>query len=183
MSPPNTLHSHFAPSLYGLVRALASLIKNAHSFLSTNIGRQCLNFISRRPFSTSSNHFKRDLPILRLPSGLLSNIFLSTLPWFIPMRYSIQSNLIFFLISATMSNFYIAPAIPISYYSPHSLFYHRSIYPPSHFPFSCIRSFLIHLYHRPYITSIQYKWFRHLFIYIFFYFYCFIHSSRTKYLS
>ena len=111
MPPPNTLHSHSTRFLHGTCRTLTPLIKNTHSCLSTTICRHCLNFISRRSFSTYFNHLKRGLPILRLPFGLLTNVFLSTLPRFILMRCFIHSNLVI-LISGTMSNIYVAPAIP-----------------------------------------------------------------------
>jgi hypothetical protein len=65
--------------LYGPLGALASLITDIHSSLSTALCHHLLTFISHRSFSTSSNHLKLDLPPL-LPYSLLSNIFLTILP-------------------------------------------------------------------------------------------------------
>jgi len=50
-------------------------------FLSTVFCRHLLTFISPWSFSTSCSHLYLGLPLLLLPSGLLSKIFLSLLPW------------------------------------------------------------------------------------------------------
>jgi len=137
MPPPNTLHSHSTPCLYGTRRALTSLIKNAHSCLSTTIFRHCLNFISRRSFSISFNHLKRGLP------NSLSS-FRFTPKYFLIYPSTIHSYEIFYpLQSCLFTICYYVYSLCSSrnsdyFFSPHSLFYHSSIYPPSNFPLSCI---------------------------------------------
>ena len=69
----------FAPSLCGRLRVSASLITEARSSLYTVFCRHLLAFISNASFSTCSNHLILGLPIL-FPSGLLSDIFLTTFP-------------------------------------------------------------------------------------------------------
>ena len=88
------------PRLYGPLTALASLIMDAHSSLSTAFYRHLLNFISRTSFSTSSSHLTLGLPLLLLLSRLLSNI-LHVLPSSIISTCPIHSNL-FVLISVTI---------------------------------------------------------------------------------
>jgi hypothetical protein len=76
----NYTNNHLlTPWLYGPLRHLASLTTDAHSSLSTAFCRQLLTFISRRSFSTISSHLNLGLPFFLLPSGLLSNIFLTVL--------------------------------------------------------------------------------------------------------
>jgi len=90
------------PWLYGPLTALAPLITDANSSLSAAFCRHQLTFICHRSFSTSSSHHNLGLPLLLLPSGLLSDIFLTVLPWSVLITYPIHSSL-FFLISAAMS--------------------------------------------------------------------------------
>ena len=59
-------------------------------------------FLSRRSLTTSSSHVILGLPILLLPSGLLSNIFLTSLPRSNLTTCPIQSKF-FFVMSATVS--------------------------------------------------------------------------------
>jgi hypothetical protein len=66
------------PWLYGLLRALASLITDTHSSLSTAYRRDLLTFTSRGP--KSSSHLNLRFPLLQLPSRLLSNISPTVLP-------------------------------------------------------------------------------------------------------
>jgi len=87
---------------YLLPTALASLITDAHSFLSSAFCRHPLKFISCRSFPTSSSHLILGLPILPFPSALFSDIFLTTFSWSILTGCPIHSNLLF-LMSATMS--------------------------------------------------------------------------------
>ena len=96
----SSIHS-LTPWLYGPLKNLASINKDAHS-LSTAFCHHLLTFISHRSFSTSSSHLNPSLPLHLLMSNLLPNIFLTVLPWSILTTCPIHSNL-FFLISATMS--------------------------------------------------------------------------------
>jgi hypothetical protein len=89
------------PWLYGPLRTLTSLITDAHSFTSTAFCHHLLTFISRRSFSTSPSHHILGLSRLLLPSDLLSNIFLTVLPWSILTTCPVHSSLCC-LTSATM---------------------------------------------------------------------------------
>ena len=87
------------------------------------------------------------------PFGLISNVFLFVLPWFILATCPTHSNL-FFLISATMSTSIrmyrcidVSPSIPQQFLLSISLLYHRSTYPSQYFPLPCTQSFHIHLSH------------------------------------
>ena len=88
--------------LFCPLRALASWITDAHSFLSTTFCYHLLIFFSHRSFSTSSSHLNLGLALLPFLSGLFTNIFLTVLPWTIHATCPICSSL-FFLIPATMS--------------------------------------------------------------------------------
>jgi len=59
--------------------SLDPLITDTHSSLSTAFCRHLLTFYSRRSFPTYSSHLNLVLPLLLLPSGLLSDIFLTIL--------------------------------------------------------------------------------------------------------
>ena len=87
--------------MFDCLRALASLITNAHLSPSSAFCHHLLTFISHGSFSASFSQFSIGLPILPF-SSLLSNIFLTTFPWSILTRCPIHSNL-FFLISAAVS--------------------------------------------------------------------------------
>ena len=52
-----------------------------------------LNIICRRFFSITSSHLNLRLPLLLLPYGLLSNVFITVLPWSILTTYPIHSSL------------------------------------------------------------------------------------------
>ena len=80
---------------YGPRTTLAYLITEAISSLSTAFCRHLLTFFSRRSFSTSSNHHHPGLPLLLLPSGSLSIIFLTLLTWSILTTCPTYSNLLF----------------------------------------------------------------------------------------
>ena len=90
------------PWLYGFLTALSSLNADTHSSLLIVLCHHLLTFICRRTFSASSGHLNLGLPLLLLPSGLLSNIFLTVFPWSILITCPVHSNL-FILISATIS--------------------------------------------------------------------------------
>ena len=87
--------------LYGPLRALVNLITKARPSISTALYRHFLPFITHRSFSTTSSHLSLGLPLTQLPSDLLSNIFLTVLPWSILATCPIHSNL-FYLISVIM---------------------------------------------------------------------------------
>ena len=87
------------PWFYGLPRALAPLIMDAHSSLSTAFCYQVWTFICHRSFSTSSSHLSLGLPLL-LCSGLFSYT-LTVLPWSFLTTCPIHSNNLL-LISATI---------------------------------------------------------------------------------
>ena len=97
-----TLTYLLTPWLSGPLRAVACLNTDAHSCLSSAFCRHLLTIISLRSFPTSSIHLTLGLPLVLLPSCLLSNIFLTILPWSIPTTCPVHSSL-FFLTSATMS--------------------------------------------------------------------------------
>ena len=128
--PTYLLTDWLNPWLYGPLRSLAFFTTDAYSSLLNALCRHLLTSLSHRSLSTFSSHLNLGLPFLLFPSGLLSNIFLTILPWFILTTCLIHSNL-FFLISATMSraSHTVAPPIPDSSYSPYSFLYHRSMYP------------------------------------------------------
>ena len=92
----------FTPWLYGALRALASLIMDAHSSLWTACRRHFLTYISSGSFSKSSSHLSLGLPLLLLPYCSLSSISLTVLPWSIRTTVPINSSL-FFLTSASVS--------------------------------------------------------------------------------
>ena len=71
-------HSLTHSWLHGPLTAVVSFITGAHSSLSSAFCQHLLSFISRRSFSTPSKHLILGLPILLLPLGLLTNIFLTT---------------------------------------------------------------------------------------------------------
>ena len=98
-------YNSFVYSLLGptaLWEPFACLITDVHSSLSTAFCRHVLTSISRKPFSTSSEHLHLDLPIL--PSDLLWNVFLTTLPGTILTTDSIHSKY-FLLMPATVSKY------------------------------------------------------------------------------
>ena len=66
--------------LYGPLRALPSLISEAHTSLSTSFCNRFLPFTSHSSFSTSSSHLNLGLHLFLLPSGLFPNIFLTLHP-------------------------------------------------------------------------------------------------------
>ena len=72
------------------------------SSLSTAFCRHLLTLVSLRSFYTSSSRLHIGLPLLLFPSGLLSNTFLTILPWSILATCPIHS-ILFFLISTTVS--------------------------------------------------------------------------------
>ena len=147
--------------LYGNLIALAYLISAAHSSLSTAFWCHLLTFIFRRSFSTYSTHHQ-GLPLLLLPSGSLSNIFLTFLTWSILTTFPTHPNL-FLLISATMSRFLFSSLNSWSVFnSPHSLLYTRSIY----FPLPCTQPFHIHLSHCPCFTPEHCSWIHRRFVYL-----------------
>jgi hypothetical protein len=94
----------------------------------TALCRHLLTFPSHTSLSTFSSYLNLGLPLL-LPSGLLSNIFLTVLSRFIRTTCPVHSN-IFFLIFATTSrsSHTVALSIPDSSYSPYSFLYHPSMY-------------------------------------------------------
>ena len=97
------LHTYLLiPWLYSPLRALASLITDANSSVSAALCRHLLTSVSLKSFSKSSNYLNLGLPILLLPTGFLSNIFLSSLPWCILSRRRILPSL-FFSLSALVS--------------------------------------------------------------------------------
>jgi hypothetical protein len=91
------------PCMYDPLRALASLIMDACSFLLTALCRHLLTFIFHRSFSLSSSHLNLSLP-LPLLSSLLSNILLTVLRWSVLTICQIRSNF-FFSISSAMSRY------------------------------------------------------------------------------
>jgi len=122
------------PWFYGPLRALASLIMNAHSSLSNAFSLHLLTVISLRSCYTSSSHLSLVLPILLLPSGLLS-IF-SSLSFPVPFLLQVQSipiNSLQFLLLCL--DLYVAPSTPDQF-----LFSIFLALPPVHatfFIFSC----------------------------------------------
>ena len=130
------------PWLYGPRTALATLNTGAHSSLSTAVCHRLLTFISRRSFSTSSTHINLGLPLLPLPSGLFSDIFLTVLTCSILIACPIHPNF-FFLISVTTSiSLYNSPSsslvlilqIPCSATVPVSLLFSSPMYPAFSYP-------------------------------------------------
>ena len=79
------------PRIYGPLTAFDSLIKDAHSSLPTVFCRHLLTFVSRGSSPTSLSHLILGLPVL-LPSDLVSNIFLTLLPWSILTKSPVPSN-------------------------------------------------------------------------------------------
>ena len=124
------------------------MITGAHSSLSTAVCRRLLTFISRRSFSTSSTYIILGLPLLPLPSGLFSNIFLTVLTCSIFIACPIHSNL-FFLISVTTSrSLYNSPSyslVLILQFLVLPLFQ----YHPCYFPLPRTQPFHIHRSHSP----------------------------------
>ena len=59
--------------------ALVSLITITHYSISAAFCLHYLTFVSYRSFSVSSSHLSLGLPLILLPSGLLSNILLTVL--------------------------------------------------------------------------------------------------------
>ena len=86
-------------------KSLVPLFTDTRCSLSTAFRCHLLTFISRGPFSTSSSHISQGLPSF-LPSGLLSNIFLTVLPWFILTKCPVQSNLFVFICAAMSRSLY-----------------------------------------------------------------------------
>ena len=74
---------------------------DTHFSLSNALFHHLLTFNSHRSFPSSSSHLNLGFPLLLLSSGLLSNIFVTVLPWSILTACSIHSNF-FFLIFVTM---------------------------------------------------------------------------------
>lgn len=87
----------FITWLYGPLRTLASLIRDANSSLLTAICRRLCTFVSHIFFTSSSCYLNLGLLLLLLPSDLLSNIFSNALPWSILSTCSIHSNLFFII--------------------------------------------------------------------------------------
>jgi hypothetical protein len=69
------------PWLLDSLRVLASLITDALSSPPTACCRRLLTFISCKSSRKSSSHLSLGHPVLLLPSDLVSNIFLTLLPW------------------------------------------------------------------------------------------------------
>jgi len=107
----------FSLTLYGRLTDQSCSVNR--SPIRTVFCRHISTFLSRRSLSTFSNHVILGLPILLLPSGLLSNIFLTSLPWPSLTTCPIQSKL-FFVTSATVG---LLLQFLIGSYSPHSSFY------------------------------------------------------------
>ena len=144
------------------MRALASLLMDTHSFLLTAFF--C--------------YLSLCLPVLLLPSGLLSYIFVTVLSLSILTACPIHSNL-FLLIAAAMSRSFYSSLnswlvlilhIPCSSTGP----FIPNIFLP------CTQSFHI-LSHSPCFTTKQYNWFHHCFTSL--NFNCFTCGSRPNYLS
>jgi len=81
-----------SPWLSHPLTALVPLITNAHDSLPAAFCCHFLTFISQRSFSTSFSHLSQRLPFLLLPSRLLSNIFVTVLPWSILTTCPIHSS-------------------------------------------------------------------------------------------
>ena len=83
------------PWLFGPLTFLASLITDAPSSPPTVFCRHLLTFVSRRSSRKSSSHLCLGLPVLLLSSDLVSNVFLSRLPWSILITRPVPSNNIY----------------------------------------------------------------------------------------